>query len=188
MSESSAASARTLQSVFTVSGTNSDDAQSQIVSMMGNGLTAGDALNMLLNQAANTPAPSPPGGNLAATNAAALTSGSLLGAGLLPPGLQAQPTHDEDMISFGSQPGPQQGASSSSIPVTSKRLASSSPRGRGLTPRPMSRKSSKPPCSPAMEDRLRASEKVRQKVETENQLLERRLQEMTTEAKSNERA
>ena len=65
--------------MFTVSGTNSDDAQSQIVSMMGNGgLTAEDALNILLNQAVNTPASNPPGGNLAATNTAALTSGPVL--------------------------------------------------------------------------------------------------------------
>ena len=39
-----------------------------------------------------------------------------------------------------------------------------------------------------MDDRLRASEKAREKVENENQLLEQRLKEMTTEAKSNERA
>ena len=61
MSESSAASARTLQSVFTVSGTNSDDAQSRIVSMMEGGvMSAEDALHILLNQAANNSPAGPP--------------------------------------------------------------------------------------------------------------------------------
>ena len=169
-------------------GTNSDDAQSQIISMMGNGMTAEDALNLLLTQATNTPTPGPPGGNLAATNVMALTSGSLLGADHLPPGLQSQPINEEDMISCGSQPGPSLGESSSSLPITSKRAASSTPRCRRLTSAPTSRKSSKPPCSPAKEERLTTSERAREKIENENKLLELRLQEMTTEAQSNEKA
>ena len=130
MSESSAASARTLQSVFTVSGTNSDDAQSRIVSLMEGGvMSAEEALHIMLNQQVNIPPTGPPGSDHALTEPTALTSGSLLGAGLHPPGLQPPPVLDEDMKSCGSQPGPHQGASSSSLPLTAKRLSSSVPRG-----------------------------------------------------------
>ena len=192
MSESSAASAHTHGSVFTVSGTNSDDAQSRIVSLMESGvMTAEEALRIMLEQQVNMPPSRPPGSDPALTQPTAISSGSLLGAGLHPPGLPPSPVQDEDMKSCGSQPGPHQGASAVNIPLTAKRLSSSVPRGRGsMSPRPKagSRNSSKPPCSPAGDGQLRASEKAREKLEKENQLLEQRLNEALVEAKQNELA
>ena len=80
MSESSTVSVNTLASVFTVCGTNSDDAQAEIVSMMVNGMSAEDALNVLLAQAAapcsNLAASQNPSGGQLDTSQGALTSGS----------------------------------------------------------------------------------------------------------------
>ena len=159
MSESSAKSANTHMSVFSVFGTNSDDAQAEVMAMMASGMSAEDALNVLLVQATapggSLAASQDPSGSYLAAGQGAITSGSQLGASVTtPPGLQRVPVQqvpctvpmqqDDGMNQGVSQPGCQLGAASSTvsnIPTSSKMMASSSPRGRRVTSNPHSRKS-----------------------------------------------
>ena len=87
MLEGSAKSADANVSLFSMSGTRSDDARADVTAMVATGMTAEQALDILLAQAAA------PGPQLGAHTLAQSSGRQLAATVLCPPGLRPAPTH-----------------------------------------------------------------------------------------------
>ena len=141
MSESSAKSANTNLSVFSTSGTASEDQTNEAAIMMASGMSADDTLNVLLQRNSSLAGGSTTtGGRLTAGNTllpggspAAITGGqpgsSRAAVPAAPPGIPQALAPPETPDAIMSEPL----NTVSRLPTSNKMAAASSPRGRGLT-------------------------------------------------------
>ena len=190
MSDSSARSANTGMSVFSLSGTTSAGENNADVAALLAAMSPDDALNVILQQQlpsrGNVGVPTQGGeltaGNAlpAANNTPSLTNGQQGGELTAtmeppvvmdistPPGLPQIP----DMPDSNMRAGP---ATVVRAPTSFKMAAASPPRGRRPTSNVSSRGNSKPPPTPLLENRLKAAQQANDRLEKEKLELERRL-------------
>ena len=162
---------QTKASVFSISGGTSDDAQDEVAALMAQGMSADAVMETLLGRLG------PPG--------------SQQGTGLnSPPGLTnvSMAVGNAGNIDVQMEiDGSQQVATplaTEKARIPEKQLTSSSPRGRARSTRVTSR----PPPSPNFADRLRSSERAKEKTDKENLELLRQLKEAKEIARTNESA
>ena len=158
-------------SVFSISGGTSDDAQDEVAALMAQGMSADAVMETLL-------------GRLGATGS---QQGAVLNS---PPGLTdvSMNVDSTGQLDVPTTTGVNQQVATplatGRVRTTDKQAASSSPRGRSKGARVTSR----PPPTPNFADRLRSSERVKEKTDKENLDLIKQLKEAKEIASANESA